>query len=52
MKIPVEKSKKFRRELKNYKSKARERTDEVKEKMKKRQKLSTEDILAFQAIKN
>ncbi len=38
-------------EEKSYKTQVREKTAEVKEKLKKRQKLSTEDILAFQAIK-
>lgn len=37
---------------KDFKSKVQEKTAEVKEKLKKRQKLSTEDILAFQASKD
>jgi chromosome segregation protein len=39
-------------EEKSYKTQVREKTAEVREKMNKRQKLSTEDILAFQAIKD
>jgi len=37
------------KEEKRHKSKLQERTDEVKEKIKNRQKLSMDDILAFQA---
>ena len=37
---------------KDFKSKVQEKTAEVKEKIKKRQKLSTEDILAFQASRD
>ncbi|PIN87756.1 hypothetical protein COV12_02185 [Candidatus Woesearchaeota archaeon CG10_big_fil_rev_8_21_14_0_10_32_24] len=36
----------------NYKAKAHKKTEEVKEKMRKGKKLSTEDILAFQAMKD
>ncbi len=35
---------------KSFRSKVREKTEEVKEKIKQRKKLSTEDILAFQAL--
>ncbi len=35
---------------KSFKVKVREKTDEVREKIKNRKKLSTEDILAFQAL--
>ena len=38
-------------EEKDYNSKVRERTAEVKEKLRKGKKLTTEDILAFQAMK-
>jgi len=38
-------------EEKSFKAKVKEKTAEVKEKMKKGKKLSTEDILAFQALK-
>lgn len=38
-------------EEKDYNTKVREKTTEVQEKLKKRQKLRTEDILAFQAMK-
>jgi len=37
---------------KDFKSKVQEKTAEVKEKLKNRKKLSTEDILAFQASKD
>jgi len=37
---------------KDYSTKVREKTNEVKEKLKKGKKLSTEDILAFQAMKD
>ena len=39
-------------EEKSFQQIAREKTEEVKEKMKKGKKLSTEDILAFQAMKD
>ena len=39
-------------EEKSYNTMAREKKAEVKEKMKKGKKLSTEDILAFQAMKD
>ena len=39
-------------EEKSFKTKVKEKTAEVREKMKKGKKLSTEDILAFQATKD
>lgn len=39
-----------RNEARNYKKKVQQKTAEVKDKLKKRKKLSTEDILTFQAI--
>jgi uncharacterized coiled-coil DUF342 family protein len=37
---------------KDYSTRVKDKTNEVKEKLRKRQKLSTEDILAFQALKD
>jgi len=39
-------------DTRSYTQKAKERTAEVQEKLKKGKKLSTEDILAFQALKD